>query len=129
MTADQREVYESELKVLLNELVGNIEEVIAFDHTVRSSLNKGNRNSPAGHVHGDYDQDQGINRQVLILGVAIVNPETSGENVDIAYDAEPVLCPTHGYESTHKTLHYTTECEICWVKRNQRSGWAVVTIT
>ena len=67
MTADQREVYESELKVLLNELVGNIEEVIAFDHTVRSSLNKGNRNSPAGHVHGDYDQDQGINRQVLVL--------------------------------------------------------------
>ena len=78
MTADQREVYESELKVLLNELVGNIEEVIAFDHTVRSSLNKGNRNSPAGHVHGDYDQDQGINRQVLVLrtlGVTTVNSE------------------------------------------------------
>ena len=65
---DQKELYEKELEEILKINIDNIEEVIVFDHTIRSSMGTQTRNSPAVHVHGDYDFDKAIPRIRNILG-------------------------------------------------------------
>ena len=56
------------MEALLRANLDDVSEVVAFDHTVRSSANSGTRNSPAGHVHGDYDHDKGLDRMRGLLG-------------------------------------------------------------
>ena len=79
----QKEAYEEELKVLINENVDNVQDIIAFDHTIRSSNSTGTRNSPAIHVHGDYDQDLGIPRMKNLLGIEKASEWFNGENYHV----------------------------------------------
>ena len=69
LSDDQRILYEQEVETLLRATIGEtVSEVICFDHTVRGTVNTGTRNSPAGHVHGDYDHDKGLARMRGLLG-------------------------------------------------------------
>jgi len=68
LDSNQKELYEKELEEILKNNIDNVEEVIVFDHVIRSSKVAGTRHSPAIHVHGDYDHDKGIERIKNILG-------------------------------------------------------------
>jgi len=68
LTPEQKQEYEAELNSLLKSVLSNVEEVIMFDHNLRSEWTKASRNSPAYHVHTDFTYDAAVNRVKLLLG-------------------------------------------------------------
>lgn len=61
-----RETYDAELTSLLKNTLG-VEEVVVFDHTVRTDETKAER-KPARNVHNDYSESAAQKRLVDILG-------------------------------------------------------------
>lgn len=65
---EQREQYEAELRQLLADKVGNVAEVVFFDHNLRSEWTLASRNSPAYHVHTDFTYEAAVKRVSALLG-------------------------------------------------------------
>lgn len=68
LTSEQKLEYEAELDGLLRSTLPSVEEVIMFDHNLRSEWTKASRNSPAYHVHTDFTYDAAVNRAKTLLG-------------------------------------------------------------
>ena len=61
--SEEKQLYEKELVEVLKSKIDNIEDLVVFNHTLRSEWTSGNsRNSPVYHVHGDYEYEAAINR-------------------------------------------------------------------
>ena len=61
--SEEKQLYEKELVEVLKSKIDKIEDVVVFNHTLRSEWTSGNsRNSPVYHVHGDYEYDAAISR-------------------------------------------------------------------
>ena len=61
-----KEVYEQELAELLKSNLENVEEVVVFDHTIRSDFSSSR--PPVYHVHGDYTATSAAQRARDALG-------------------------------------------------------------
>jgi len=61
-----KEVYEQELAELLKSQLENVEEVVVFDHTIRSDFSSSR--PPVYHVHGDYTATSAAQRARDAMG-------------------------------------------------------------
>ena len=69
ITDNAKKQYEEELKKLLKHELANVEEIVFFDHNLRTSKTSAPcRTNPAFHVHYDYCQDTAIAQATKILG-------------------------------------------------------------
>ena len=71
LDSNNKEVYEQELVKLLKAELENVEEVVVFDHTVRSEIS--DSRPPVYHVHGDYTDKSALTRARDVLGSKITN--------------------------------------------------------
>jgi len=68
LTTEQKQEYENELDDLLKSQLKNVEDILVFDHNIRSEWAEASRNSPAYHVHSDFHYDAAVNRVKILLG-------------------------------------------------------------
>lgn len=68
LTPEQRSQYEEELNTLLRSKLNNVAEVQVFDHNLRSEWTNASRNSPAYHVHSDFEYEAAVKRAKSLLG-------------------------------------------------------------
>ena len=76
LDSNNKEVYEQELVKLLKAELENVEEVVVFDHTVRSEIS--DSRPPVYHVHGDYTDKSALTRARDVLGSKITNEWLQG---------------------------------------------------